>query len=68
MDWRRITRWLLVGVTAALIVWDIVAVVFGGGSATISDVVLDTAKVYPILPFALGVVCGHLFWPQERDG
>jgi hypothetical protein len=60
---RTITISILVAVTVALIGWDIyVAVV--ETPATISVIVLGWAQAHPVLPFAIGVVCGHLLWPQ----
>lgn len=29
---------------------------------TISRLVWDSAKKYPMVPFAIGILCGHLFW------
>lgn len=31
---------------------------------TISEVMLKYALQHPIIPFAFGVLCGHLFWFQ----
>jgi hypothetical protein len=60
---RAVTISLLVAVVAALVGWDIyVAVV--ETPATISVVVLGWAGEHPVLPFALGVIMGHLLWPQ----
>lgn len=36
----------------------------GGWPATISYLCLTRAQRYPILSFAVGVLIGHLFWPQ----
>lgn len=32
---------------------------------TISEVTLAFAQRHPALPFSVGVVAGHLFWPQR---
>lgn len=29
---------------------------------TISKLVWSASKKYPIVPFAVGILCGHLFW------
>lgn len=63
---RRWTIGILVFVTAALIGWDIY-VATQAGSATISAVVLGWAMAHPVVPFAFGVLMGHLFWPQYRS-
>lgn len=59
------TKVILVVLAAFLVIYDIVALWLGGWDATISVVLLTWARSYPILPFAFGVVCGHLFWPQK---
>lgn len=71
MNRKRVTSLLLLTFVAALVVWDIyVAVVErtvpAGSGATISELVLGFAGKHPVLPFAVGVVCGHLLWPQVR--
>ena len=35
-----------------------------GSQETISVVSLNFAKKYPIFPFIVGVIMGHLYWPQ----
>lgn len=55
--------WILLFVTVFLIVWDIIVYVKVGSPATISVVILNWSKEYPVLPFAFGVLCGHLFFP-----
>jgi hypothetical protein len=48
-----------------LIIWDLIAGFGGGAEATISQLVLDLSRQFPVIPFACGGVCGHLFWPQK---
>jgi hypothetical protein len=55
---------LIVVVVLTLGVYDIVAYVHGGVQATISRVVLGWAHANPVVAFAVGLLCGHLFWPQ----
>jgi hypothetical protein len=31
---------------------------------TVSALILDTSRRYPILPLAVGLLLGHLLWPQ----
>jgi len=45
-------------------VWDIVAVIRGRPADTVSATLLDWSMAYPILAFIVGLVCGHVFWPQ----
>lgn len=68
---KKITIVALLACVALLVVWDIHVAVSEadkapGEGATISEVTLGFAKRHPVLPFAVGVICGHLFWPQIR--
>lgn len=45
-------------------VYDIYAVLFLPPGASVSEVVLSIARRHPILPLLVGVLIGHLFWPQ----
>jgi hypothetical protein len=62
--WRRFTSWSIVAATAALIGWDIVVATNNETGDTISEVLLDASRKRPIIAAALGIVIGHLFWPQ----
>lgn len=44
-------------------VWDIVAIARRRPQDTVSATIYDWSTELPILPFALGVVLGHLLWP-----
>lgn len=48
-----------------LIIFDIFLVVKKGWKETISFQVYILSRDNPIIPFAIGVVMGHLFWPQN---
>jgi hypothetical protein len=60
----NITAWLIVAVVFLLVGWDIYAAVKWGYNGTISRDILMAAYSHPIIPFAAGVLCGHLFWSQ----
>ena len=64
MSARLWTIGILVGVTLLLIVWDVYAATNKAGDDTISEVVLGFARRHPVIPFLLGVLMGHLLWPQ----
>lgn len=49
----------------ALLLYDLYAVSALGWDETISVAVLTLSKKYPVVAFLAGLVCGHLFWPQE---
>jgi hypothetical protein len=44
--------------------WDITVIFMGRQDATVSAVVYQLSKENPIIAFILGVVVGHLFWPN----
>jgi hypothetical protein len=45
--------------------WDVVAAARGRHHDTISIVVMEWSRAFPIIPLILGLVLGHLFWPQH---
>lgn len=53
---------VVAAVAVLLIAFDVWIVIAKGVKATISWQMLQAAKDYPIIPFALGVLFGHLFW------
>lgn len=61
----KITRFILLVVVIALIVFDIFVAADSTTGNTISEVTLSIARKHPVLPFCIGIVCGHLFWPQK---
>jgi hypothetical protein len=56
---------LIVAISAG---WDIYAInVLGNDGATVSRAIFDISAKFPILPLGVGVIIGHLFWPQTRN-
>jgi hypothetical protein len=66
MRYRLITKILLALSVIILIAWDVVAYIFGE-NATISVVITDFSFYTPWIPFAFGVLMGHLFFPPKRS-
>jgi uncharacterized membrane protein len=65
MKWpRKVTISILIAVALLLIGWDIYVAVNKDEGDTISEILLWVSK-HPIMPFAFGVLMGHLFWPQK---
>ncbi len=64
---RRLTTAILVTIVLVAIVWDIVVAVNRTPGDTISELTLSWAHEHPVLPFCIGIVVGHLFWPQYRQ-
>lgn len=64
---RKVTIGLLIAVLALLGGWDIYVYVVQptAGGGTISEVVLGFSRAHPIVGFSMGVLCGHLLWPQK---
>lgn len=58
---------LLVG-TILWVAWDLVVNFNSVTGDTISEVVAGVSKGNPIIPLAIGIVCGHLFslWPNSQ--
>jgi len=48
------------------IVFDAVMYARAGWEGTISYLVLTRSRRYPIIACAVGVLIGHLFWPQPE--
>jgi hypothetical protein len=62
----RRARWLWPAVLAAIAAVDLHELATRGAEATLSRWVAELADGRPIVPFALGVLTGHLLWPQDR--
>ena len=58
------TRAMLVGVVLLIGLWDIVIIQVGGKDASVSNVAIQWAKENPVITLVLGVVLGHIFWPN----
>jgi hypothetical protein len=53
-------------IVAALLVgvWDVIAVSRGQPRDTVSDTLYAWSARFPILPLAVGIIIGHVFWPM----
>lgn len=51
-----------------IIVYDVWTLIDRGYNTTISWSIYALSVRFPIIPFALGVVCGHLFWTNKAGG
>jgi hypothetical protein len=63
-DWVVLTKYVIVVVAVFAVLFDIAAFRFGGKGATISVVLWDLSRDYPIIPFSCGLLMGHLFWRE----
>jgi len=57
---------VVLGAVGLLIGWDIWVYLDPPEGDTISEIALSTAKDHPVLPLLIGVLAGHLFWPQRE--
>ena len=68
MSWDKATKWFMVAIILLVAVYDLVALALAGSGATISHVVgIEGSFDSPLIPFGVGFVMGHLFWPQKRS-
>jgi len=61
---RRITQVGVIATAVLWIGWDVVAYLWGGNESTISRVITDASRDWPIIPLLVGIVLGHLFFSQ----
>lgn len=59
---KRITQIAIITCTAILACYDLAVYLILEVPPTVSAVILEWSKAYPILPFVFGVLCGHLFF------
>ena len=69
MSWTTLTGLVVILTITGLILYDLVAYIFGGNDATISYrmwTVSNRSRYFVLLfAFALGVLFGHFFLPQH---
>ncbi len=57
---------IIFGFVLVVIFWDVAVLIADRPEVTISAVLLELTEEAPIIAFALGVVVGHLFWPNFK--
>jgi hypothetical protein len=66
-QWKTTTKWVMIGIIILIAVYDLVALAVAGRDATISRVVgIEGSFDSPLIPFGVGFIMGHLFWPQPQ--
>jgi predicted transporter len=58
------TAWVITLLVFVAIAFDVFIGFRRGQTNTISHQLLSIGQRYPILPLAIGVLLGHIFWPQ----
>lgn len=62
MKVKTLTIYVLLVTLVGLIGYDFYAIAVGGTESSISHLVKIWGHKYPIIPFAVGILCGHFFW------
>lgn len=63
----NLTRFIILAVIAIVVGIDVWLVISRGSDATISWQLYTWAQHWPIIPFLLGGVFGHIFAPQPAE-
>ena len=64
-DYTKLTKIFCLITFAVVIIYDIVIVIIQP-TATISNVTLTLSYKIAFIPFALGFICGHIFWAGKK--
>ena len=67
MSYVHITRMLIVFIVLLVTLWDFYVIYQGQVPATFSVVIYESSKRWPVIPFVLGFLCGHIFWQIYGD-
>lgn len=62
---RQLTVYMLFAVLFGLVGYDIYVTAYGDFEATITGVIVALSDRFPLITFALGMLAGHFFWPQQ---
>lgn len=65
MNTSKVTRMVLLFCIGACVIWDVFVAWNPIPDDTISEMTLQFAMDNPTVPFLVGYICGHLFWPQN---
>lgn len=65
---RDLTIWILVVAILLAVLYNVAAGMWWNPGGTISETFQFVAQRYPLLPFLLGLLLGHLLWPMQSNG
>lgn len=65
MEPQFVLALLVVGLFAAVGVWDVVCYIDHQPDKTVSNIIGTWATEYPMFTFAAGALAGHLLWPRS---
>ena len=66
MKIKKITIYVVLFIVALGVIYDFYAIAVGGTEASISHLMKMWGHKYPIVPFAMGVLMGHFYWPIKE--
>lgn len=66
-DIKKLTTIIIIFSVVFLLGYDVFAIVKGGTEASISSIVITFAYKFPLMPFMVGLLCGHLFWRMKSN-
>ena len=59
------TELFIAVISIAIIVFDFFIIGKKGKYFSISAYIIRWSRLYPMIPFLLGIICGHLFWSMQ---
>ena len=62
---KKVTAIFIFAVVVVGVLFDVYVFIRGGTEATISWMIFEAAHKYPMIPFAVGILCGHFFWQMK---
>jgi len=63
---RKLTAYIFLAFVFGLIAWDVFVAVNDVPGDTISEIVLSWTGRFCVVPFAAGVLMGHIFWTLKK--
>ena len=64
IDFLNVTKFLIILAFCVIFVWDSIVMFYAKDlNATLSFSIYTISRQHPIVPFIIGVLCGHVFWP-----
>jgi hypothetical protein len=65
MDFKYITKVIMFTGIAVWAAWDVVPALSPQKGDTISEITAAASHLAPVIPFLVGILCGHLFGESE---
>ena len=59
------TKAFIILIITVIVVFDVATLTLRGYETTISWELYSRSLEFPVIPFSLGFICGHLFWPNK---